>query len=250
DQALPFASGFCGLVSSSGYPRIPPLPRVGRANEAACPALPKASAAIYRSGSILSPRARRLACSSRQTLMLGSCVHITEDPVQDRDQLLDLARREGQPRHEAQRVRSRRMEHQPCLERLRCHLGSDRFAKGQGLQQAAAAYLPQPVAFRKLGKRSREHFPFRSDAIQKFLLRHLAEHSETCGTHQRVAVECATLIAMCKAARAFGCKQRCKRHSATQSFAEGQDVRLDPNMLLVEHLSGAAVASLDLIEDQ
>src|SRR5262249_23268134 len=150
----------------------------------------------------------------------------------------------------AQRVQSGRIEQQPSLERLRRYLGSHRLAERERLEQAAAAHLAKSVSFRKLGKQSRECFSFLFDAIDKILLRHLGEHGETRGTHHRVAVECAALVAMRKAARGFCREQRRKGYTAPQAFTEGQDVGLDPHMLVVEQLPGAPDTRLDLIEDQ
>src|SRR5262249_59904568 len=63
---------------------------------------------------------------------------------------LDVTQRQGQRRHEAQRIRPRRIEQQTCLERLRRDLSSERLAERQRQQQAAAAHLAEPV-------RSEEH---------------------------------------------------------------------------------------------
>ena len=45
-------------------------------------------------------------------------------------------------------------------------------------------------------------------------------------------------------------QQRRQRHAAADALAERHDVGLDPGMLVVEQLSGAAHAGLDLVEDQ
>src|SRR5262245_1400710 len=112
-----------------------------------------------------------MLCVPQRTPTLRSICHVTENLVQDRDHLLDLDLREGQRRHEAQRVWLRRIEQQPGLERLRRYLGSHWFAKRAGLQQAAAPHLAKSVPISKILKRSREPLSFLSDATEKILLR-------------------------------------------------------------------------------
>ena len=80
--------------------------------------------------------------------------------------------------------------------------------------------------------------------------RDLFEHRKPRGAHQRIAVEGAALVAMFEAGGVFGREQRRQRHAAADAFAERHDVGLDAGVLVVEQLSGAAHAGLDLVEDQ
>src|SRR5262249_48992431 len=163
---------------------------------------------------------------------------------------LDVTQRQGQRRHEAQRIRPRRIEQQTCLERLCRDLSSERLAERQRPQQAAAAHLAKPVPFCKLGKRGGECLSLLRDAHEKIRPRHLAEHRDSRGTHQRISIEGATLVAVREAACRLGCEQGSKWHTAAKALTEGQNVRLDPDMLEVEHLARAPDAGLDFVEDQ
>src|SRR5437588_73776 len=83
--------------------------------------------------------------------------------------------------------------------------------------EATAPLLAKPMPFCKFCKRASERLTFLCHVGEKTRLRYLTEHSETCGTHQRIAVECAALVAMREAARGIGCQQRRKRHAAAQA---------------------------------
>ena len=78
----------------------------------------------------------------------------------------------------------------------------------------------------------------------------LLEHRKTRRAHQRIAVERAALVAVLEAGGLFGREQRRQRHAAADALAERHDVGLDAGMLVVEELSGAAHAGLDLVDDQ
>jgi hypothetical protein len=66
-------------------------------------------------------------------LVLGRATEIADDVVQDQHHLLDVTLRQGQRRHEAQRIRPRGIKQQPGLERLRRDLNCERFTKRQRL---------------------------------------------------------------------------------------------------------------------
>lgn len=80
------------------------------------------------------------------------------------------------------------LSNNPAFEGFRGDFGCEGLAKCEGLQQAAAAHLPK---------------------------------LDTRGTHQRVAVERATLIAVREAVSGSGREHGCKRHAATQALTKG-----------------------------
>ncbi len=86
--------------------------------------------------------------------------------------------------------------------------------------------------------------------LQKLRLADLFEYRQAGRAHQRVAVEGAALVAVLEAGRLFACEQHGERHAAADALAQRHDVGLDPGMLVVKQLSGAADAGLDLVEDQ
>ena len=86
--------------------------------------------------------------------------------------------------------------------------------------------------------------------FQEFALVDLFEHRKPHRTHQGIAVEGAALVAMFETGGFFRCKECCERYAAADAFSERHDVGLDFGVLVMEQLSGAAHAGLDLVEDQ
>ena len=87
-------------------------------------------------------------------------------------------------------------------------------------------------------------------SFQKLRLADLPKHCESRCAHQRIAIESAALVAMFEAGSRFRRQQCRQRHAAADALAERHDVGFDFGVLVVEELSGAPHAGLDLIEDE
>ena len=143
-------------------------------------------------------RARELAAIRRLShAPRGSRLH--QNRVETIDHQRNLLSRDVERRHEAQRVRLRRVEQHAVRKRLRHDRGADRQFQIEREQQAAAADFAEAMPRRQPLQFALQEQAGIGGRFQEVRLADLFEHGKAGRAHQRIAVEGAALVAMLEA---------------------------------------------------
>ncbi|MEN3366277.1 MAG: voltage-gated potassium channel [Burkholderiales bacterium] len=172
---------------------------------------------------------------------------------QHRNHLVYLFRRHIQRRHEAQQIRTRRVEQQADRIHVACGIDdfrSDVLAELESAQQAFTAFAFQTVLRRQLEQLRAHVGAFVFYRLQEARFHQFVHDRNADCRHQRIAVVGAALIAGFEHRDLFACEQCRERYTAADAFAKRHDVRDDIGQLIGKQFAGAAHAGLDFIDDQ
>src|SRR5215218_3212406 len=117
-------------------------------------------------------------------------------------------------------------------------------------QQPSATNLAKTVTRRYPLQFAFQIRPELGDRFQEARLGNALQDGNSRRAHKRVAVERSTLIAVFEAGCSLRRQQRGQRNAAADPLSKCHDVRLYPDVFVMEKLPGPAHASLDLIQDQ
>ena len=139
--------------------------------------------------------------------------------IQHADHLIDLAARHIQRRHEAQRVRPRRIDQHAFLERRGRDRRSDVAREIEREQQALAAHAAAAVLARQPLEVAGQINAGLRDLLQEAELADLLHDGAADRGREGIAVEGAALVAMLEAADVLMRHQRADRNAAAEPLA-------------------------------
>src|ERR1039457_6130119 len=161
--------------------------------------------------------------------------------------------------HEAKDRRSRRIEQQAgiacgtpqhqLLAGMGHHGRCQRLAEVQGTQQSDSACRTQAVLRGQRLQSLAQMVAGGAHLIQETVSQYRIHHRQTDCTHQGIAIERATLVAMGKYAGRLPGQQRTDRHTTAQPLGQRHDVGCDAKVLVAEQAAQATDAGPNLVAD-